>query len=302
MMPVPAKDPIAGVRLWLLLPLLLGVSITLSLISSLTSELEKPVRIIVLHATIIVWWLSTVARATRNAGFRPSTPSVGAPLKQAAKVALAGMLVMVLWLLLKHWFTLPKVGLVNGPTLVAEEPSVLTFASTLLTTALLTPVTEEMLFRASLFRKWRLRLGPTPAVLLTSVMFALLHVSAPTSGLFAIAMTVLYTTTGTVWAPIAAHVMNNLFFVTLAHSTRLLPLSVLQALGDPRLHIAVLLPALLGTAWLVRFLHRGWHTLGAPVDGVKEEDSASTAPSEADCAAGLLDGNGALRAQSQSSS
>jgi len=124
-----------------------------------------------------------------------------------------------------------------------------------------------MLFRGALFRKWRLRLGPGRAALVTSVLFGLMHANPPTSILFALSMSVLYTTTRTLWAPVAAHVINNLFTVGLANSGRFLPLAVLQAAADWPLQLASLVPGLLGTWWLVRFLRRGWHTLGDPVHG-----------------------------------
>jgi CAAX prenyl protease-like protein len=129
-------------------------------------------------------------------------------------------------------------------------------------------VAEEMLFRGALFRKWRLKLGPGKAAVLTSVLFGLAHSSAPTSALTALSLAVLYTTTRTIWAPVAAHVMNNLFAVSMAHSGRLLPLAVLEALSDWPLQLAGMVPALFGTFWLVRFVRRGWHTLGDSVDGV----------------------------------
>jgi hypothetical protein len=66
---------------------------------------------------------------------------------------------------------------------------------------------------------------------------------------------------------VVAHIVNNLFGVTLVNFVHLLPLAVLQAAADWRLQLASLVPGLLGTWWLARFLRRGWHTLGDPVHG-----------------------------------
>jgi hypothetical protein len=104
----------------------------------------------------------------------------------------------------------------------------------------------------------------------------LAHPSAPTAFLSALSLAVLYTTTRTIWAPVAAHLLNNLFAVTLSHSAHFLPLSVLQAAADWPLQLASVVPGLLGTWWLVRFLRRGWHTLGDPVHGERVSVPALT--------------------------
>ena len=105
-----------------------------------------------------------------------------------------------------------------------------------------------MLFRGALFRKWRLRLGPGKAALLSSVLFGLGHAVPITSGSNALALAVLYTTTRTLWAPVVAHVMNNLVTVALANCPHVLPPALLlEAVTDWRLQWASAVPALLGT-------------------------------------------------------
>ena len=188
-------------------------------------------------------------------------------MKLSSKVALGGILATLVWLLLKNALGLTRMGWVEAPTAVASEPTAQSLVLTVLRVALLAPVAEEMLFRGALFRKWRLSLGPGKAALVTSVLFGLMHVDLPSSVLFALSMAVLYTTTRTLWAPLVAHVINNLFSVALSHSVHLLPLAVLQAATDWPLQLASLVPGLLGTWWLVCFLRRGWHTLGDPVHG-----------------------------------
>jgi membrane protease YdiL (CAAX protease family) len=189
-------------------------------------------------------------------------------LKLSAKVALGVLMVKLVWLLLQHALGLPRIGWVTAPKLATSEATAQSFAFSLFLMALLAPVAEELLFRGALFRKWRLTLGPGKAAVLTSVLFGLAHSSAPTSALTALSLAVLYTTTRTIWAPMAAHVMNNLFAVSMAHSGRFLPLAVLEALADWPLQLAAVVPAAFGAFWLVRFVRRGWHTLGDPVDGV----------------------------------
>jgi membrane protease YdiL (CAAX protease family) len=263
---ISSTDPIAAVRLWTVLPLLLLVGIVVGLLPSPPLHLENQIRGAALFATIVVWWLDVVAGATRRAGFQPSTPNVGALLKLSAKVAVCVLLAKLVWFLLEHALGLPRLGLVTG-RLAPSEPTAQSFVFDVFLVALLAPVAEEVLFRGALFRKWRLFLGPGRAALVTSVVFGLAHASAPTAFLSALSLAVLYTTTRTIWAPVAAHMLNNLFSVALSYSAHLLPLAVLQAATDRPLQLASLVPGLLGTWWLVRFLRRGWHTLGDPVHG-----------------------------------
>jgi membrane protease YdiL (CAAX protease family) len=273
-----STDPIAAVRLWpvLLLICVAATIVTVLLPHSPLPELKDKAYAVAVFAAIIVWWRDAVAGATRRAGFQPSTPSVGAVLLLSSKVALGAILAKLVWSLLQHALGLPRVGLVTAPSLVASEPTVQSFAFTVLVVAFLAPVAEEMLFRGALFRKWRLRLGPGKAAVLTSVLFGLVHSSSPTAALSALSMAVLYTTTRTIWAPVAAHAINNLIAVTLGHSARLLPVGVLEAAADRRLQLAFLAAGLLGTLWLVRFLWRGWHTLGDPVHGIRLDSGAGS--------------------------
>jgi membrane protease YdiL (CAAX protease family) len=275
-----SSDPIAAVRLWpgLLLPFVIAAAVVIVLERSGASALMEKAGAVAGFATIVVWWPWAVAGATRRAGFRPALLSAGAVLKLSLKVALGCLLATLVWILLTHALGLSRVGLVEAPKVLGDERTLRTFAFAVLLMGLLAPVAEEMLFRGALFRKWRLHLGPAKAAVVTSVMFGLGHANAPSTALFALAMAVLYTTTRTLWAPVAAHVANNLFVVILSHSGRVLPLAVLEALADWPLQLASLVPGLAGTWWVVRFLRRGWHTLGDPVHGVPTSVAESITP------------------------
>jgi membrane protease YdiL (CAAX protease family) len=76
--------------------------------------------------------------------------------------------------------------------------------------AVLVPVAEEILFRGVLFSALRRRSGPVPAVLISSAVFGLCH--APDlvfPGLLGVAFAILYHRTGSLWAPIGAHMLVN---------------------------------------------------------------------------------------------
>lgn len=78
------------------------------------------------------------------------------------------------------------------------------------------PVVEEILFRGFLLHRWAARWGTTTGVLLSSAVFAILHVELVGHFIFGVAMAALYVRTRSLWVPIAAHAANNAFALTFA--------------------------------------------------------------------------------------
>jgi membrane protease YdiL (CAAX protease family) len=277
--PTSSTDPIAGVRLWLLLPVAFVVPFVVRFLfeHSFPPGYEERVLGVVVFATIIAWWVVVVAGATRRAGFRPPTPSPGAILKLSSKVAVCVIMAKVVWQLVEHTLGLPRVGLVTAAAWVPDGRTVESFAFGFVLSVLVGPTAEEMLFRGALFRKWRMRVGPGKAALITSVLFGLGHPNSLTPFISGLALAVLYTSTRTIWAPIAAHALNNALSMTLPRSIELVPPHWLDVVVEWRLQYIAFVPGVLGTWWLVRFLRRGWHTLGDPVDGVLVSHGSSPA-------------------------
>jgi membrane protease YdiL (CAAX protease family) len=266
----PRTDPIATVSLWHLLPLLCVASAVAVVLVGHPSppELEKKVQALAMAAAVVAWWRWVVADATRRAGFRAVLPRAGAVLRQAGMVALCSFLLTMVWMTVRSWIDLPSLGLVKAPTLIDNKSSLEIRALSVLAVGLLAPAAEELLFRGALFRKWRLSWGARNAALVTSVLFGFMHSQPVTSSLFALSMAVLYTTTRTIWAPVAAHMLNNLLAIALLSAIPVIPTALLVAAADVRVQLAALVPGIAGAFWLVRFLRRNWHTLGDPVDGV----------------------------------
>jgi membrane protease YdiL (CAAX protease family) len=265
-------DPIAKVSLWTLLPLVLVASVIALAITGqeASEELENKAQALGVALSIIAWWRWAVLDVTRRAGFVSPAPGVGTVLKPAAEVALAGILTTLAWLVLEHLLRLPIIGLVEAPTLVRTKSGSEIVVLSVLVVVVVAPAAEELFFRGALFRKWRLRWGAGKIALATSVLFALGHSRFVTTCLFALALAVLYTTTRTIWAPVIAHMLNNLFPAALTIALPLIPREALAAAADWPLQLAALVPGLAGAFWLVRFIRRGWHTLSHPVDGVTE--------------------------------
>lgn len=74
------------------------------------------------------------------------------------------------------------------------------------------PLTEELLFRGCLYGVIRSSYGRLPAILATSVLFALIHGHAPSlPGLIVLAagLALIYERCGSLWAPVAMHASFN---------------------------------------------------------------------------------------------
>jgi membrane protease YdiL (CAAX protease family) len=91
--------------------------------------------------------------------------------------------------------------------------------------AVVAPAIEEVLFRGILLHRWSLRWGVRGGVILSSAVFAVLHVEIIGHFIFAVVMAALYIRTRSLWVPIAAHALNNTFALALALPDALDPAS-----------------------------------------------------------------------------
>jgi uncharacterized protein len=71
------------------------------------------------------------------------------------------------------------------------------------------PITEEWFFRGLLLRRLALKWGTVAGVVVSSVVFGLMHADIVGATLFGILMCALYARTGSLWAPTIAHAANN---------------------------------------------------------------------------------------------
>lgn len=77
------------------------------------------------------------------------------------------------------------------------------------------PVVEELLFRGIILNRLATKWGLRKAILISSAMFAVLHLAVLGAFLFAICMSILYIKSRTLLVPMAAHAINNGFVVLL---------------------------------------------------------------------------------------
>lgn len=77
-------------------------------------------------------------------------------------------------------------------------------------TGILAPLLEELVFRGMLYEALDRRWGWIPALLLTSLLFALYHRSFWVPFVSSVIFVCLYRRTGTLWAPLIAHAVGNM--------------------------------------------------------------------------------------------
>lgn len=71
------------------------------------------------------------------------------------------------------------------------------------------PILEEFVFRGLLLHRWHKKWGLTYAVLLSSMLFGVVHPDPIGAIAFGMAMCVLYLRTQSLWIPIICHASNN---------------------------------------------------------------------------------------------
>ncbi|MGB7311469.1 MAG: type II CAAX endopeptidase family protein, partial [Nodosilinea sp.] len=71
------------------------------------------------------------------------------------------------------------------------------------------PITEEFIFRGVLLHRWSVKWGVRPAIVLTSVLFGVLHSNLIGLFVFGVVMSLLYLSTRSLLVPMVAHAINN---------------------------------------------------------------------------------------------
>jgi uncharacterized protein len=107
-----------------------------------------------------------------------------------------------------------QAGFVNSqPNVLAPTANALwTITITLLFAGIIIPIAEELFFRGMVFGWMRERWGVWPAILLSGVVFGLIHIQpavAIPAGLLGIGLAWLYQRHRSLWSPILVHALNN---------------------------------------------------------------------------------------------
>ena len=75
--------------------------------------------------------------------------------------------------------------------------------------AILAPILEELVFRGFLFNRWQTKYGTAKAILLSSLMFGLMHVEILGGIVFGALLCLIYLKTKSLIGPIIVHMTNN---------------------------------------------------------------------------------------------
>ncbi|YAF94911.1 MAG: lysostaphin resistance A-like protein [Nodularia sp. CChRGM 3473] len=156
---------------------------------------------------------------------------------------------------------------------VASNPSLQNSAPLLnnllsaIATVVVAPITEEFIFRGVILQRWAAKWGIRTALIISSLIFGILHANFLGLSLFGVVMGVLYIKTRTLIVPIVCHALNNLLAVTvglLSHgsqtTTNVNNLEQLRSgLGTGVILMLISLPL------LIRFLWQNWPRRDAPV-------------------------------------
>jgi membrane protease YdiL (CAAX protease family) len=123
------------------------------------------------------------------------------------------------------------------------------------------PITEEFLFRGIILQRWASKWGIQTAVVVSGLLFGMLHANVLGLTLFGIIMGVLYIKTRTLIVPIACHAFNNSLAVGMGllssgSKTTTSTVNLLEQLRSSWWVGVVLM--LISLPLLVRFLYRNW--------------------------------------------
>lgn len=127
-------------------------------------------------------------------------------------------------------------------------------------TIIVAPITEEFLFRGIILQRWATKWNIQVALLLSSLLFGILHANFVGLSVFGLVMGVLYIKTRTLLVPVICHGLNNI----LAVGVSLLPnnsvaAKPLESLEQLRSHSSVgLVLIAISLPLLINFFWRNW--------------------------------------------
>ena len=183
-----------------------GIGLPLSVVFSAIS-------IAVYVAFFIALWLMVVERRAvpwRSLGLR----RVNIGLLLAMIPAGVGVLILNLVILLPLTFFLglgdPEAASSQNDVMVTNGGmSLIELLWLAIPLVVLAPIVEELLFRGLLYRYLRGRVGVVAAVVISALVFAVLHVVIPPLFVMGIVLAVLAERTGSLWPGIVLHATNN---------------------------------------------------------------------------------------------
>lgn len=123
-------------------------------------------------------------------------------------MALAGL--WALWLPLSYAIPdfVREYVLKMQPIFLDADAPLRTFA-TVVIIVLVAPIVEEVLFRGILLHRFATKWSPVTAIVVSSLIFGILHADILGHAIFGVVLSLVYVRTGSLWLPIAIHMLNN---------------------------------------------------------------------------------------------
>jgi membrane protease YdiL (CAAX protease family) len=106
-----------------------------------------------------------------------------------------------------------QVWLIELPPLIKSaqgEFAILANLLNLITLVVLAPIIEEFTFRGILLHRWTQKWSMNSAILISSLLFGIVHTDPIGAFVFGVAMCIIYLKTQTLVVPIICHALNNL--------------------------------------------------------------------------------------------
>lgn len=101
------------------------------------------------------------------------------------------------------------VDFLNQPTFYTGLNSFYYNALIFLLIVIFGPIVEELLVRGVILNRLTVKWGLTVSIILSSLLFGILHLDLIGSFIFGLMMAVIYIKTQTLWAPVICHILNN---------------------------------------------------------------------------------------------
>lgn len=131
---------------------------------------------------------------------------------------------------------------------------------TIIAVLLVAPITEELLFRGILLHRWTVKWGVTPALLISSLLFGVLHANIIGLSVFGVMMGLLYIKTRTLVVPMICHFLNNLTALGLEFTSQGFgnkePVDILEQLHS-NWWVGIVYMTL-SAPWLITFMYKNW--------------------------------------------
>lgn len=280
-----SENPFLALKARLVLLIFLAISLTMALVFSILGALElmpfqggDPILAPILYSLVFSGLCLSIVAAARRSPIRLAA-LFGPWPRQLAWVQLLWLVVGV-FLFSQGAFQVSYLGL----SLVAPGWVEATLHQSLLlspdqvaapglynglvlfSVVVVAPITEEFIFRGVLLHRWGVKWGIRPAIVMTSILFGMLHSNLIGLFVFGVVMALLYLSTRSLLVPMVAHALNNAIASGIDFLTAQPTTTTLTTLAEFRANWWLGLVCLLVSApWVLRYVAYHWPDAQTPL-------------------------------------